>query len=203
MLFKEWNVLLVDDEPDVLTVSKLALKVIDEYDISGYLTKVDATEQKLYTLIKSGIRQWYSIFYGKLMADITHSAILSAETKEQLWLSLRQSGDGVETSELITGIIFEGSDVLTYSPVEHVFSIRDELERMPALMTTEEGYKLVVDGPRVLVHIHDSLPPSQKTWVGYRGYLSQILLNLLTNIERYTYAPGAGGVADITLTLQN
>src|SRR5512145_593669 len=179
MLFKEWNVLLVDDEPDVLTVSKLALrdvrvydlplriftaknkaeaiellntklatpgmpgglaavafidvvmetehaglelcdhirhamknwssqlfirtgqpgvaperKVIDEYDISGYLTKVEATEQKLYTLIKSGIRQWYSIFYGKLMADITHAAILSAETKEQLWLSLRQSGGG-------------------------------------------------------------------------------------------------------------
>jgi hypothetical protein len=27
-------------------------KVIDEYDISGYLTKVEATEQKLYTLIK-------------------------------------------------------------------------------------------------------------------------------------------------------
>ena len=238
MLFKEWNVLLVDDEPDVLTVSKLALrdvrvydlplrihtaknkteaiellntklatsgmpgglvavafidvvmetehaglelcdhirhtmknwssqlyirtgqpgvaperKVIDEYDISGYLTKVEATEQKLYTLIKSGIRQWYSIFYGKLMADITHSAILSAETKEQLWLSLRQSGGGFETSELITGIIFEGSDVLTYSPVERVFAIRDELEQVPALMTTEEGHKLVVDGPRVLVHI--------------------------------------------------
>ena len=248
MLFKEWNVLLVDDEPDVLTVSKLALrdvrvydlplriftaknkaeaiellntklatpgmpgglaavafidvvmetehaglelcdhirnamknwssqlfirtgqpgvaperKVIDEYDISGYLTKVEATEQKLYTLIKSGIRQWYSIFYGKLMADITHSAILSAETKEQLWLSLRQSGGGFETEELITGIIFEGSDVLTYSPGERVFAIRDELDKLPPLMTTAEGHKLVVDGPRVLVRIVET--PSTADYV--------------------------------------
>jgi signal transduction histidine kinase len=30
------------------------------------------------------------------------------------------------------------------------------------------------------------------TWVGYRGILTQILLNLLTNVERYAY-PGSGG----------
>jgi CheY-like chemotaxis protein len=33
MLFKEWNVLLVDDEPDVLTVSKLALRDVRVYDL--------------------------------------------------------------------------------------------------------------------------------------------------------------------------
>lgn len=248
MLFKEWNILLVDDEPDVLTVSKLALKdvrvydlplkihtakskteaiellhsnlaspglpggkmavafidvvmetehaglelcdqirntmknwssqlyirtgqpgiapertVIDKYDISGYLTKVDATEQKLYTLIKSGVRQWYSIFYGKLMADVTHTAILNADSKEQLLSALRLSGAGFETGELLTGIIFEGSDVLTYSPIDQVFATRNELQNVPPLMTTPEGHKLVVDGMRVMVHIVET--PSTADYV--------------------------------------
>lgn len=37
------------------------------------------------------------------------------------------------------------------------------------------------------------------TWRGYRGYLCQILLNLLTNIERYAYSNGAGGKVEIEL----
>ena len=33
MFFKEWVVLLVDDEPDVLSVSKLAMRAIKVYDL--------------------------------------------------------------------------------------------------------------------------------------------------------------------------
>jgi CheY-like chemotaxis protein len=34
-----------------------ARSVIDEFDVSGYLTKHEATEDKLYTVVKSGVRQ--------------------------------------------------------------------------------------------------------------------------------------------------
>jgi CheY-like chemotaxis protein len=33
--------------------------VIDQYDIQGYLAKSEATEDKLYSMIKSGVRQYY------------------------------------------------------------------------------------------------------------------------------------------------
>jgi CheY-like chemotaxis protein len=140
MFQKEWEVLVVDDDPDVLAVSRLALRsvkvygvplkihtcgsmaeaielfntkadllpalavalidvvmetdtagldlcrfvreerknpltqlfirtgqpgvaperaVIDRYDINGYFTKAEATEDKLYSMIKSGVRQYY------------------------------------------------------------------------------------------------------------------------------------------------
>jgi signal transduction histidine kinase len=36
-------------------------------------------------------------------------------------------------------------------------------------------------------------------WTGYRGYLTQILLNLLTNVERYAYPAGVGGRVDVTI----
>ncbi len=43
------------------------------------------------------------------------------------------------------------------------------------------------------VTFNNQLPPGAQTWVGYRGYLSQILLNLLSNVERYAYPAGQGG----------
>ena len=33
MFFHEWNILIVDDEPDVLTVTKLALKDVNVYGL--------------------------------------------------------------------------------------------------------------------------------------------------------------------------
>jgi signal transduction histidine kinase len=39
-----------------------------------------------------------------------------------------------------------------------------------------------------------------QTWVGYRGHLARILLNLLTNIERYAYPAGTGGKVEVRLS---
>lgn len=47
------------------------------------------------------------------------------------------------------------------------------------------------------IEIKDSLGATEQTWVGYRGYLSQILLNFLTNAQRYAYADQEGGLAEI------
>ena len=46
------------------------------------------------------------------------------------------------------------------------------------------------------IEIKDSLSLTEQTWEGYRGYLSQILLNFLTNIQRYAYSE-EGGRAEI------
>jgi CheY-like chemotaxis protein len=144
MFMKHWNVLVVDDEPDVLAVSRLAMRdievdgtpirlhtaaskreaialldttlatgsgpslavafidvvmeteqaglelcqyiretqrnsltqlyirtgqpgvapersVIDRYDINGYFTKAETTEDKLYSLVKAGVRQYNTL----------------------------------------------------------------------------------------------------------------------------------------------
>lgn len=47
------------------------------------------------------------------------------------------------------------------------------------------------------IEIKDSLSLTEQTWEGYRGYLSQILLNFLTNIQRYAYPEETGGLAEI------
>ena len=165
MLFKEWEILLVDDEPDVLTISKLAMRnfkvyglpiriytarskadaidflhnkpaslwgisvafidvvmesdtaglelcryirqdlnnqrtqlivrtgqpgmapersVIDNYDVNGYFTKVDTTEDKLYSLVKSSVRQfvWTSMYEGSV--GLLEEVIDSNDSQEKL-----------------------------------------------------------------------------------------------------------------------
>jgi hypothetical protein len=43
-------------------------EVIDRYDINGYFTKAEATEDKLYSLVKSGVRQYVS-FTAAMLAS--------------------------------------------------------------------------------------------------------------------------------------
>src|SRR5689334_15989530 len=165
MFLKEWQILIVDDDPDVLAVSKLAMKkfevygvplrihtaaskaeaiellkqltrlkhviiavafidvvmetdtaglelcdylrqtfenkvtqlyirtgqpgvapersVIDKYDINGYFTKVEMTEDKLYTLVKSACRQ--VLYMGtSMMLSIVLNMLIDAPNRENM-----------------------------------------------------------------------------------------------------------------------
>jgi len=65
--------------------------VIDRYDISGYFTKVEATEDKLYTMIKSGVRQFiltsFSLINTMMLNDIIASSRVS---QEQIGASMQE-----------------------------------------------------------------------------------------------------------------
>jgi signal transduction histidine kinase len=53
---------------------------------------------------------------------------------------------------------------------------------------------------RLEIRVHDMLPDrAAALWTGYRGFLTQILLNLLTNVERYAYPQGAGGLVEVVI----
>lgn len=173
MFFNYWPVLLVDDEPDVLTISRLAMKsfevyglplkiftagskadainlikddvdvgcslavafldvvmetdhaglelcdyirndlgnkltqihirtgqpgiaperdVIDKYDINGYFSKVEATEDKLYSLVKSSIRQYLSYGMALSTLELTNSLVEAAGSQRKLLYALSPIG---------------------------------------------------------------------------------------------------------------
>ena len=56
---------------------------------------------------------------------------------------------------------------------------------------------------RVHVKFQNRLAPEQKKWMGCRGYLSQVLINLLMNVERYAYPNGMGGVVDVAIQMED
>lgn len=173
MFFKHWPVLLVDDEPDVLSISRLAMKnfdvyglplkiytanskadairlmtdnvevgcnlavafldvvmesdhaglqlcdyirndlgnkltqifirtgqpgiaperqVIDRYDINGYFSKVEATEDKLYSLVKSSVRQY--LCYGMALStlELSNNLVAAGGSRRKILYTLSPIG---------------------------------------------------------------------------------------------------------------
>jgi CheY-like chemotaxis protein len=237
MFFQEWNVLLVDDEPDVLSITKLALhdvrvyglpikiftaqskaqaidllhtdlavqgvpegslavafidvvmesqhaglelrdyirhdlgnssaqlyirtgqpgvmperEVVEHYDISGYFTKVEATEQKLFTFVKAGIRQWYTIYYARLISEFTNAIIANSATKQQL-SDLIGPTNSFDDFGLVSGLVFERDTLFSDFTAEEVYALHDELDPLPPAIQLADGHKLVVDGTRLMVKI--------------------------------------------------
>jgi signal transduction histidine kinase len=83
-----------------------------------------------------------------------------------------------------------------------VQQIQDRQEEVPlaeAVAETVSMFRLTDRRSPMEVSIVDHLPEELKTWLGYPGALSQVLLNLLSNAQRYAYDQGAGGKVEITL----
>lgn len=237
MFQKEWEILIVDDEPDVFAISRLALKnvkvygvplklhhcasraeavelvsnkgqyapalavalidvvmetdtaglelcrfireeqanqftqlfvrtgqpgtapereVIDRYEINGYFTKAEATEDKLYTMIKSGVRQYYWSILTKgvlyTMRNVTSAlgsrtaiqAILQRLLDEALH---ERSGQAVATySNVNFSYIFEDQVVAGagWSPAEALAACR-RLDQLAGLPISGLSGKYVID----------------------------------------------------------
>lgn len=230
MFFNEWNILVVDDEPDVLAVTKLALrdvtvyglpvkiytasskaeaiellkgpltlqgssepicavalvdvvmesdhaglelceyirneagghsvqlfirtgqpgiaperKIIDEYDISGYFTKVELSEQKLYTLVKSGVRQWFTSWYGLMTEMANTNLITHSGSRQELLESIGWFGEpGPQEGEGVTGFVFDKTLIASDYP-EHIKPLHDRLNSLEPVIRTLEGHKLAID----------------------------------------------------------
>jgi signal transduction histidine kinase len=52
------------------------------------------------------------------------------------------------------------------------------------------------------VGVVNELAEGGSVWVGYRGYLTQVVLNLLTNVQRYAYPEGVGGDVEIRIAAE-
>ena len=58
--------------------------VIDNYDINGYFTKAEATEDKLYSLVKSGVRQYLSYMTATASQTILSRMSMAAGSRDSL-----------------------------------------------------------------------------------------------------------------------
>ena len=93
--------------------------VLDRYDINGYFTKVEATEDKLYSLVKSGVRQylWNVVALGSslilqnaIAAGDDQAAIIDA-TRKTLQ-SIHFIGDAPAESRAIQAGVFIGDQLV-------------------------------------------------------------------------------------------
>lgn len=228
MFFKYWPVLLVDDEPDVLTISRLAMKtfevyglplkiyttgskaeavalmnddvevgcslavafldvvmetehaglelcdyirnnlgnkltqifirtgqpgiapereVIDRYDINGYFTKVEATEEKLYSLVKSSIRQYLA--YGTALStiELSNNMIEAAGSRRKLLYTLSPIGGlSPEQAETPRWLIVDGQVLFADEiDADRGLQLFDRLKKAEGMPLTPSGDRYVLD----------------------------------------------------------
>lgn len=84
-----------------------------------------------------------------------------------------------------------------------VSQMTDDREVLSLVTVIEEAVQLfAINARQANLHIrisNDLSDHAAQTWIGYRGFLTQILLNLLTNIERYAY-PDSGGLVEVLVS---
>ncbi len=71
---------------------------------------------------------------------------------------------------------------------------------LPALVLDAlELFRINARQANLQITLHDELAEGERTWQGYPGHLTQVLTNLLFNVERYAYPEGVGGAIEIRL----
>ena len=248
MFVSEWEVLLVDDEPDVLAISKLAMQnfdvyglplkiktaaskaealeylhsrpdrhapvsflamafidvvmendsaglelcqaireemgnqntqlfirtgqpgvapertVIDRYDINGYFTKAEATEDKLYSLVKSGVRQFYWTTFTRLAVTFFIQIQAASGSRQKLMENFQQILQGVARPELF--LIYMVGDTIIHQQGYDESTAREVI----AKLDQEAGRSLSQDGDKYLIDDDNNLlikvaPMSNRTAV--------------------------------------
>jgi len=118
--------------------------VIDKYNISGYFTKVEATEDKLYTLVKSGIRQYLFQEYAVTTMMMTNGVIASSQggqaaITQMMHDSLKRQGENRDSEHGSLVILVDDE------PVVEVNMTHDEAAEVAKNMDDEGKYRLVGD----------------------------------------------------------
>jgi signal transduction histidine kinase len=84
--------------------------------------------------------------------------------------------------------------------VRQLADLREEVDLLQVVSETVDLYRLKARASKLELHLECKLPAAERSWNGFPGHLSQVLLNLLTNVDRYAYPAGAGGKVDLILT---
>lgn len=150
-------------------------KVIDNYNISGYFTKVEATEDKLYTLVKSGIRQYWTSTFGlistMMLTDVIQSYVAgepvgkSSEEKLSMIAQKRDSADASGRMAMWSGDNLYLNVGYQASEAE---ATRRRLSQMQSFPIGPMGEKVIMDSQSHQVLIYTPAGPNnpEATFLG-------------------------------------
>src|SRR5262249_166494 len=83
--------------------------------------------------------------------------------------------------------------------VAEIVDVLEQLDLPAVLADIVSLFSISARQAHLEVRLTSELTGESAQWVGYPGYLTQVVLTCLTNVERYAYPDGAGGVVEIPL----
>ena len=83
--------------------------------------------------------------------------------------------------------------------VRQLVDQREEVDFMVCIQDAVKLYSPKAKRVGMQINVKNEMDPKLTRWLGYPGHLSQVLLNLITNAERYAY-DGQAGVVDLIVS---
>ena len=134
--------------------------VIDQHDINGYFTKMETTEDKLYSLVKSGARQAYFAGLSLSLASMLEALIAVAGSRDALAETLLRRA-GIWDEGFKFGYILAGRTIARGMDEATLIDLRDRLSGGAAQAIGEHGDSYVVDGNQLLIHVAEGPTTSE------------------------------------------
>jgi CheY-like chemotaxis protein len=123
--------------------------VIDRYDINGYFTKVETSEDKLYSLVKAGVRENEYLGASQILFQILSKA--AGQPRAEIERLLTGFGAFLQRNEVSIGMLV-GGEVLTaigVGPAE-VENECGRMQQLEAATLSSEGDLAVYDNGAAL-----------------------------------------------------
>ncbi len=166
-------------------------------------SQMEAEKQRALTQMVAGVAHEINTPLGIINTAVN---IMARELASPEEVTAQRAADIAESLELMHLNVDRADHLVRDFKKILVSQLKDVREQFDISEAIEETVGLVLVSlkrSQVQVKYHDELDLGQKKWVGYRGFLSQILINLLTNVERYAYPKGKGGIVDVTICLED
>jgi signal transduction histidine kinase len=113
--------------------------------------------------------------------------------------------DLLETARLIQRNLARANKLVQSFKNLSASQVRDQPENVDLAELVEDIvglYKPRARKAHLEIEVEHDLSPAERRWLGYPDDLAQVLLNLLSNVERYAYPDGVGGKVEIRLAAE-
>ncbi len=84
--------------------------------------------------------------------------------------------------------------------VRQIVGGRERVDIVGVILEALDLYRLKARSSNLKLVAHSDLLPSERSWDGFPGDLTQVILNLVTNADRYAYPDEGGGTIEIFVT---
>ena len=163
--------------------------------------KLEIERQRSLTQMVAGVAHELNTPLGVIN---TAASILERElASDNLTPSRRETI--AEAIKLITGNIERAHRLVQdFKKVSasQVSDVKENLDIVDAIRVRMELMSVSLKRRDLRLQLKNKLPADAHTWNGYRGVLSQILINLIGNAGRYAYPEGSGGDIDVSIELE-
>jgi signal transduction histidine kinase len=166
-------------------------------------SQMEAEKQRALTQMVASVAHEINTPLNVINTAVT---IMARELAAPEEVTIQRAADIAESLELMR-LNVERADYLMQNFKKILVSqLKNERELFDIAEAIEETIRLVIVSLKrghVQVKYHNKLAPEQRIWMGCRGFLSQVVINLLTNVERYAYPNGVGGIVDVTIRMDD